>query len=54
MSNFYIEARPKGSPVEDYMVEEHADDVLSRHKNQQDAIDWAKAWPRAACRGYGI
>jgi hypothetical protein len=46
MPNVYIEARPKGrpegSPVEDYVVEDHADHVLSAHKTQQEAIDWAK------------
>ncbi len=46
MPNVYIEARPKGrpegSPIEDYVVEDHADHVLSTHKTQQAAIDWAK------------
>ena len=46
MPNVYIEARPKGrpegSPVEDYVVEDHADHVLSTHNTQQEAIDWAK------------
>ena len=46
MPNVYIEARPKGrregSPVEDFVVEDHADQVLSTHKKQQEVIDWAK------------
>jgi len=46
MPNVYIEARPKGrphgSPIEDYVVEDRADHVLSTHKTQQEAIDWAK------------
>jgi hypothetical protein len=46
MPNVYIEARPKGrsegTPIEDYVVEDHADHVLSSHETQQDAIDWAK------------
>ena len=46
MPNVYIEARPKGrsegTPIQDYVVEDHADRVLSTHKTQQEAIDWAK------------
>ena len=45
MRNVYIEARPKGreeNPIEVYVVEDHADHVLSTHKTQQEAIDWAK------------
>ncbi len=46
MPNVYVEARPKGrpegSPIEDYVVEDHADHVLSSHKTQEHAIDWAK------------
>ncbi|MBV8509815.1 MAG: hypothetical protein JO289_06565 [Xanthobacteraceae bacterium] len=46
MPSVYIEARlkgrPEGSPVEDYVVEDHADHALSTHNMQQKAIDWAK------------
>ena len=47
MGNVYIEARPKGrpegSPVQDYVVEDHADHQLGAFKTQEEAIDWAKA-----------
>ncbi|MGH1569540.1 hypothetical protein ACRAWG_01285 [Methylobacterium sp. P31] len=47
MANVYIEARPKGrpegSPIEDYVVEDHADHVLHTSKIQKEAIDWAKS-----------
>jgi len=47
MPNVYVEARPKGrpegSPIDDYVVEDHADNVLATTRTQQDAIDWAKA-----------
>ena len=40
MPNVYIEARPKGrpqgDPVEDYVVEDHADHVLGTFKTQAD------------------
>jgi hypothetical protein len=46
MPNVYVEARPKGrpenNPIEDYVVEDHADHVLATFKDQGDAI----AWPR--------
>ena len=46
MPNVYTEARPKGrpegSPIEDYVVEDHADHALSAHKTQEQAIAWAK------------
>jgi hypothetical protein len=46
MANVYVEPRPKGRPegaqIEDYVVEDHADHVLSTFKTQRDAIDWAK------------
>lgn len=46
MSNVYIEPRPKGRPenrpVEDYVVEDHADQVLATTKTQHEAIEWAK------------
>ena len=45
MANVYIEARPKGrpepSPIEDYVVEDHADSVLKTFKTQHEAIEWA-------------
>ncbi|HEY1525428.1 MAG TPA: hypothetical protein VGH51_04250 [Candidatus Angelobacter sp.] len=47
MANVYIEARPKGrhegSPIDDYVVEDHADHVLGTFTTQKAAIDWAKA-----------
>jgi hypothetical protein len=46
MTVVYIEARPKGrqegSPIEDYVVEDHADSVLATFKTQHDAVAWAK------------
>jgi hypothetical protein len=46
MANVFIEARPKGRPegsaIEDYVVEDHADNVLATFRTQKDAIDWAK------------
>jgi hypothetical protein len=45
-ANVYIEARPKGrprgSPIDDYVVEDGADNVLKTFKTQKEAIDWAK------------
>jgi hypothetical protein len=44
----YVEARPKGrsegSPIEDFVVEDHADadHVLGAFKTQKEAIDWAR------------
>jgi hypothetical protein len=41
----YVEARPKGregSPIENYVVEDHADHVLGTFKTQLEAINWAK------------
>jgi hypothetical protein len=32
----------KGSPVEDYVVEDHADHVLATTKTQHEAIEWAR------------
>jgi len=47
MTNVYIEARPKGrpdgSPIDDYVVEDHADHVLGEFRTQGEAIDWAKS-----------
>ena len=46
MANVYIEERPKGlqegQPIEDYVVEDHADHVLKTFKTQDEAIEWAK------------
>ena len=40
MANVYIEPRPKGrpegSPIEDYVVEDHADHVLATFKTQRE------------------
>ena len=47
MANVYVEARPKGhqegSRIDDYVVEDHADNILGVFRTQKDAIDWAKA-----------
>jgi hypothetical protein len=47
MANVYVEARPKGrpdgSPIEDYVIEDHADHVLASYRTQREAIDWAKS-----------
>jgi hypothetical protein len=46
MANVYVEARPKGrphgSPIDDYVVEDHANHKLGTFKTQQEATDWAK------------
>ena len=45
MAIVYIEARPKGregDPITHYVVEDHADHVLSQHRTQDEAIRWAK------------
>ena len=46
MANVYVEARPKGrpdgSPIDDYVVEDHADHVLATFATQWEAIDWAR------------
>lgn len=46
MANVYVEPRPKGrpegSPITDYVVEDHADHALGTFKTQQEAIEWAK------------
>jgi hypothetical protein len=47
MANVYIEPRPKGrhegDPIEDYVVEDHADHVLATFKTQKEAIAFAKS-----------
>jgi len=46
MTTVFVEARPKGrpeaSPIQDYVVEDHADHVLATFKTQHEAIEWAK------------
>jgi hypothetical protein len=46
MANVYVEARPKGrpegAPIEDYVVEDHADHVLFTSKSQHEAIASAR------------
>lgn len=45
MPNVYVEARPKGraegSAIAGYVVEDHADHVLTTKATQREAIDWA-------------
>jgi hypothetical protein len=47
MTAVFVEARPKGrqegSPITDYVVEDHADHILHTAGAQKAAIDWAKA-----------
>ncbi len=47
MPNVYVEARPKGryegSPITEYVVEDHSDHVLTTKATQREAIDWAKS-----------
>jgi hypothetical protein len=44
MANVYVEARPKGQgPIQDFVVEDHADHVLATFQTQAEAINWAKA-----------
>jgi hypothetical protein len=46
MAKVYVEPRPKGrlhgSHIDDYVVEDHADDVLATFKTQEEAINWAR------------
>ena len=46
MASVYVEARPKGrsagSPITDYVVEDHADHALGTFRTQEEAIWWAK------------
>ncbi|OKO83369.1 ankyrin [Bradyrhizobium sp. NAS80.1] len=46
MAIVFVEPRPKGkiegTPIEDYVVEEHADHVLVRTKTQEEAVKWAR------------
>jgi len=52
MANVYVEARPKGrphgSPIDDYVVEDHANHELRTFKTQQEAIE-EKKWPSPSC-----
>ena len=41
-SNHAPRAGRRASPIEDYVVEDHADHVLHTSKTQQEAIDWAR------------
>lgn len=47
MAVVYVEARPKGrpagTPIHDYVVESHADQVLHVTHTQEAAINWAKS-----------
>ena len=46
MATVYIEARPKGregTPIDDFVVEDHVDNVLRTLKTQLEAIAWAKS-----------
>lgn len=42
MTNVFVEPRPKGSPIEDFAVEDHADHVLATFKTQEEAIHWSR------------
>lgn len=46
MANVYIESRPKGrsegSPITDYVVEDHRDHLLATFATQHEAVAWAK------------
>jgi hypothetical protein len=46
VASVFVEARPKGrpkgSPIDDYVVEDHADHVLHTARPQEAAINWAK------------
>ena len=33
---------PKVDPIDDYVVEDHADHFLATFKTQREAIEWAK------------
>lgn len=43
MAVVYVEARPKGGgPIQDYVVEDHADHALATFRTQEEAIEWSK------------
>jgi len=33
---------PRGDPIDDYVVEDHADHILATFKTQRQAVEWAK------------
>jgi hypothetical protein len=37
-----LKGRPEGSPITDYVVEDHADHALMPFRTQREASDWAK------------
>jgi hypothetical protein len=47
MATVYVEARPKGraegTRIDDYVVEDHAENVLRTLQTQAEAIAWAKS-----------
>jgi hypothetical protein len=57
MANVYIEARPKGRSegihIEDYVVEDRADHILTTCNSQREAIDWAQRQGHSPPRGPG-
>lgn len=45
MANVYVEARPRGrpeAPIQDCVVEDHANSVLATFRTQAEAVQWAK------------
>jgi hypothetical protein len=45
MTNVFVEPRPKGrkdGPIDDFVVEDHADHALHTSKTQEEAIEWAR------------
>ena len=46
MTNVFVEPRPKGkavgTPISDYVVEDHTDHVLATLRTQEEAIEWAR------------
>ena len=42
ISSLVLRVAPEGDPIDDYVVEDHADHVLSTFKTQREAIEWAK------------
>jgi hypothetical protein len=47
MAIVYVEARPKGrqegTPIDDYVIEDHAGHVLHTTRTQAEGISWAKS-----------
>ena len=58
MANVYVEPRPKGrsegSPIDDYVVEDHADHVLGEFKTQHDELTVLKKDFENAQRAYEL